>query len=79
MKSVSVVGLLLAIIAILIYDKIRTEKKHEAEKVELHRQITDAQNKLEDEYKNSNVEIKVLIEKYYTLATKVLDTLNHKL
>ena len=78
-KSVSIIGLLLAIIIILIYDKLRIEKKHEEEKTVYRQRITDAHNRLQDEYKNSNIEIKSMIEKYYTISTKVLETLNSKL
>lgn len=75
-ESVTVIGLLLAICCLLIYDRVQLIKKHDKEKEELKQDIKDAHAKLDQEYNNSNQEIKVIIEKYYTLATKVLEKLN---
>lgn len=75
-ESVTVIGLLLAFIALGIYDRVNLVKRHEKEKEELKQDIKDAHAKLDQEYNNSNQEIKVIIEKYYTLATKVLEKLN---
>lgn len=75
-ESVTVIGLLLAFIALSIYDRVNLVKRHEKEKEELKKDIKDAHAKLDQEYNNSNQEIKVIIEKYYTLATKVLEKLN---
>ena len=78
-KNVTIIGLLLVIIAILIYDKTRIEKKHEKEKAIASEKIAVAYQKLADEYKSSNIEIKAMTEKYYIIATKVLERLKSKL
>lgn len=75
-ESITVIGLLLGVIALMIYDRINLIKRHDKEKEELKQDIKDAHAKLDQEYNNSNQEIKVIIEKYYTLATKVLEKLN---
>lgn len=75
-ESVTAIGLLLAVCALLIYDRINLIKRHEKEKQDLKNDIRSAHDKLDLEYNNSNQEIKVIIEKYYTLATKVLEKLN---
>lgn len=77
-ESVTVIGLLLGIIALGIWHTVRQETKHEKEKAELKQDIKDTYAKLDTEYNNSTNEIKSLIEKYYTLATKVLEKLNNK-
>lgn len=74
-QNVSVFGLLLLIVILLIWHITRIEKKHEKEKEALNQKIVLAQKKLDDEYQKSNDEIKSIIEKYYTISTKVLETL----
>ena len=74
-QNVSVFGLLLLIVIALVWHITRIEKKHEKEKEALNQKIISAQKKLDDEYQKSNDEIKSIIEKYYTISTKVLETL----
>lgn len=75
-NSITVIGLLLGVCVLLVYHIRELNKKHEKEKDELRADIKDAHLKLDLEYQNSNSEIKTIIEKYYTLATKVLEKLN---
>ena len=75
-STISVVGLLLVCGFVLIRHIQELNKKHEKEKEMLRQDIKDAHIKLDLEYQNSNTEIKTIIEKYYTLATKVLEKLN---
>lgn len=75
-ETITVIGLLLGVCALLIYHIIQLNKKHDKEKAELRQDIKDAHAKLDVEYNSSTQEIKSIIEKYYTLATKVLEKLN---
>jgi len=75
-STITVVGLLLACCGLLVLHVRELNKKHDAEKEIWRQDIKDAHNKLDAEYQSSNTEIKVIIEKYYTLATKVLEKLN---
>lgn len=75
-ESITVIGLLLAICALLILHVRELNKKHDREKAELKKDLKDFQDKLDSEFKESTSEIKMIIEKYYTLATKVLEKLN---
>jgi len=75
-ESITVIGLLLGVCALLILHIKQLNKKHEKEKDELKQDIRDAHAKLDVEYNNSTQEMKSIIEKYYTLATKVLEKLN---
>lgn len=78
-KEATIVGILLAIIALLIWERYKVGKEHLEEKKHLRNKIAEGQLKLEEEYRNNTEEIKSLIEKYYTISTKVLETLNFKL
>lgn len=75
-ESITVIGLLLGICALLILHVRELNKKHEREKAELRQDLKDFQDKLDAEFKESTADIKSIIEKYYTLATKVLEKLN---
>ena len=75
-ESITVIGLLLGVCALLILHIRELNKKHEKQIAELRQDIKDAHAKLDVEYNSSTSEIKSIIEKYYTLATKVLEKLN---
>lgn len=75
-ETITVIGLLLAVCGMLIWHISHLNKKHDKEKAELRQDIKDAHAKLDVEYNSSTSEIKSIIEKYYTLATKVLEKLN---
>ncbi|KAB8156161.1 hypothetical protein EZY14_002780 [Kordia sp. TARA_039_SRF] len=74
-ENVSIIGVLLAVIALLIYDRKSTAKLHKIEKETLNAKIKEAQDKLEAEYKNNTEEIKEMVERYYTIASKLLQNL----
>ena len=78
-ENVSIIGVLLLVIIGLIWDKVRVEKRHEKEQADLRDKIVKGQERLDEEYSKSNAEIKGIIEKYYTMSTRVLETLNSKL
>lgn len=75
-KSVSLVGVLLAAIAYLIVDRGKILKSHEREKNSLKKELADSHTKLEKEYKESSEEIKVIIQKYYTLSSQFLNKID---
>lgn len=78
-QNVSVVGILLLIIIYLVWNQNKTDKKNDLEKDNLNKKISEAHNKLESEYQKSNEDIKSIIEKYYKISTKILETLKYKL
>jgi len=75
-ESVSVIGLMLLIIIGLVYHIKAMEKKHDAERAELKQDVKDVQDKLDKEYATGTNEMKVIIEKYYTITTKFLEKIN---
>lgn len=78
-KEVSIIGMLILIIVYLVWQQGKIEGKHEVEKAELKSQITEAHERLNQEYQTSTSDIKAMIENYYTISTKVLEALNNKL
>lgn len=75
-ESVSVIGLMLLVIVALVYHIKGMEKKHAAERAELKQDVRDVQDKLDKEYATGTSEMKVIIEKYYTITTKFLEKIN---
>ena len=78
-EEVSVIGILILFIAYLFWSKHQAEKRHEKEKQELRSLISEAREKQEAEYQRSTEDIKGIIEKYYTISTRVLESLQNKL
>ncbi|MCP4984928.1 MAG: hypothetical protein GY928_02330, partial [Colwellia sp.] len=78
-ESVSIIGVLLGVIYVL-YTHIKTQKKEfNEERRELKEEVKDARDNLEAEYSSSNKEMQNIIQKYYVLSTKVLDSLKTRL
>lgn len=75
-ESVSVIGLMLLVIVALVYHIKSLGNKHDSEKLQLRQDVKDVQDKLDKEYANGTSEMKVIIEKYYTITTKFLEKLN---
>lgn len=75
-ENVTIYGVLFLIIIGLVYDKIRTEKRHDLEKSELRKAIKSAQDRLDQEYKDSTGEIRKLAENYHVFTTQVFERLN---
>lgn len=78
-ESVSIFGVLILIIIYLLWEKTQIAKKHDKEKDDLKSEVDKARDKIENEYQKSNADIKIIIEKYHTMSTKVLEFLYNKL
>ena len=75
-ESVSVIGLLLGFIFYIIWIGKKNEEKHEKEKEYLRSEIRLAQDKLDEEFKATNVEMKKVSENYHVFTTQVFNRLN---
>lgn len=75
-ENVTVYGVLFLIIGGLIYHIKSTEKKHEKEKEILREEVKSAQLRLDEEYKQSNEEMKKLAENYHVFTTRIFEKLN---
>ena len=75
-ESVSIVGVLLTIIGYLVKDKKKVALTHKEEMTELKTELSNCHTKLEEEYKESSAEIKIIIEKYYTLSSQFLSKID---
>lgn len=78
-KEVTVYGLLIGIIILLLIHIVRIEKKNEKEKKHLREALIEERGMLVDEYKTSNKEVKLIIEKYATLVTRIAEILKMQL
>lgn len=73
----SSIGLLLAFCAYLIWHNKKSEEKHEKEKEYLRGEIRNAQKKLDDEFAQTNAEMRKVAENYHVFTTQVFDRLNN--
>lgn len=76
-EYVSVVGLLLCFCAYLIWNAKKNDEKHEKEKEYLRGEIRSAQKKLDDEFSQTNTEMRKVAENYHVFTTQVFDRLNN--
>jgi uncharacterized membrane-anchored protein YhcB (DUF1043 family) len=76
-EYVSVIGLLITFCAYLIWDRHKSDKVHQQEKEYLKEEIKNAQTRLNDEFKETNQEMKKVSENYHVFTTQVFDRLNN--
>lgn len=75
-EELTVAGLLLVIIIGLVYHIKSLESKHEKERDLLREEVKAAQFRLDEEYKQSNEEMKKLAENYHVFTTRIFEKLN---
>ncbi len=75
-EELTVAGLMLLIIFALVWHIKSIEKKHDKEKEILKQEVKDAQARLDREYKDSNEEMKKVIENYHVFTTRIFEKLN---
>ena len=76
-EYVSVIGLLITFCAYLIWDRHKSDKIHQKEKDYLKEEIKSAQRRLNEEFKETNQEMKKVSENYHVFTTQVFDRLNN--
>ena len=76
-ETVSVIGLLITFVAYLIWDRNRSDAKHEKEKEYLRQEIKNAQTQLNEEFKQTTSEMKTMAGNYHVFTTQVFDRLNN--
>ena len=74
-ENITVFGIMCVIIGFLIYEKERTEKRNEAERVRLREVIKKAQQELREEFKETNLDLKLITEKYHIFTVQVFEKL----
>ena len=74
-ENITVFGIMCVVIGFLIYEKERTEKKNEAERVRLREVIKQAQQELREEFKETNADLKAITEKYHIFTVQVFEKL----
>lgn len=74
-ENITVFGIMTAIIILLIYDRQRNESKHEKEKNYLREEIRKAQERLNQEFKQTNTEMRKIAENYHVFTTQVFEKL----
>lgn len=74
-ENITVFGIMCVIIGFLIYEKERSEKKNEAERIRLREVIKKAQQELREEFKETNADLKVITEKYHIFTVQVFEKL----
>ena len=74
-ENITVFGIMCVIIGFLIYEKERTEKRNEVERLRLREIIKDAQQELRDEFKETNSDLKLITEKYHVFTVQVFEKL----
>ena len=75
-ESVSIVGVLLLFIFYLLWVAKRNDEKNDKEKEYLRNEIKLAQDKLDSEFKMTNIEMKKVSENYHVFTTQVFNRLN---
>ena len=78
-KEVTVYGLLIGIIVLLLMHIKRLERKNEKENDQLREALISERETLIQEYRHSNKEVKLIIEKYATLVTRIAEILKMQL
>lgn len=76
-ESVSVIGLLLAFACYMIWEKKRAEKAYKEEKDQFFAEIKQLRQEVINAKDEAKQESDDYQQKYYTLATKILDKLDH--
>ena len=76
-ESVSVIGLLLAFCAYLIYQNKSQQSKHEKDREQWFQEIKDLREELMEAKDSAKAESDNFQEKYYTIVAKVLEKINH--
>lgn len=74
-ENVTVFGIMIAIIIFLIYERNKIDLRHEKEKDRLQSIIKDAQSELRSEFKETNLDLKQIAEKYHIFTVQVFEKL----
>ena len=74
-ENITVFGIMCVIIGFLIYEKERTEKRNELERLRLREVIKTAQEELRKEFKEYNTDLKTITEKYHIFTVQVFEKL----
>jgi hypothetical protein len=74
-ENITVFGIMCVIIGFLIYEKERSEKRNEAERIRLREVIKIAQKELREEFKETNNDLKTITEKYHIFTVQVFEKL----
>lgn len=74
--GITVIGVLLALIGLLIWERYKIKIEHKEEKQYLREEIKKSQIRLDSEYKESNIEMRKVAENYHIFTTQVFERLN---
>jgi hypothetical protein len=74
-ENITVFGIMCVIIGFLIYEKERTERRNEQERLRLREVIKTAQEELRKEFKEYNTDLKTITEKYHIFTVQVFEKL----
>ena len=74
-ENITVFGIMCVVIGFLIYEKERTERRNELERIRLREVIKAAQQELREEFKETNADLKAITEKYHIFTVQVFEKL----